>query len=234
VTFLNQEQIGKYILNLRKKHNLTQSEFASRLNVTSQAVSKWENGRGIPDIELLKKISEEFNVNIDDILNGKRNKKKNYYFFITRILIILIISGITIYFLTRPDSDLNMNWLSSDNTEFKINGIAAFRNDKKSIYISEIQYLNEDNKNEEFKLIECSLYETMGDSQQRISKCTYKNEDEWKVLSELLQSIEFKVDNYDSNCKDYSTHEFYILIELINSENKSYTYKIPLRIEENC
>ena len=53
---MNSEKIGKFIYDLRKKYDLTQKELADKLNVTAQAVSKWENGRGVPDIELLKKL----------------------------------------------------------------------------------------------------------------------------------------------------------------------------------
>lgn len=41
---MNQEKIGKFILDLRKQNKMTQKEFADKLNVTAQAVSKWENG----------------------------------------------------------------------------------------------------------------------------------------------------------------------------------------------
>ena len=51
------EEIGNVIKNIRKENNLTQSEFASILWVSSQAVSKWENGVSIPDISTLKEIS---------------------------------------------------------------------------------------------------------------------------------------------------------------------------------
>ena len=53
---MNSEKIGKFIYDLRKKYNLTQKELADKLNVTAQTVSKWKNGRGVPDIELLKKL----------------------------------------------------------------------------------------------------------------------------------------------------------------------------------
>ena len=52
---MNQEKIGKFILKLRMDNNLSQAKFADKIGVTYQAVSKWENGRGIPDIEMLKK-----------------------------------------------------------------------------------------------------------------------------------------------------------------------------------
>ena len=75
---MNQEKIGNLIKEIRKKNNLTQAEFAERYGVTYQAVSKWENGKNIPDIMLLKKISEDFDTPIEALLEGKRviNKKK--------------------------------------------------------------------------------------------------------------------------------------------------------------
>ena len=73
---MNQEKIGKYIYELRIKNNLTQKDLADKLSITSQAVSKWENGRGIPDIEQLNKLSEIFNVDIKEIINGEDNKKE--------------------------------------------------------------------------------------------------------------------------------------------------------------
>ena len=74
---MDQEKIGKFIKKLRKDNNLTQDELAKKLGVTYQAVSKWENGKSIPDIAILKTVSELFNVNIDELLEGSvKNKKK--------------------------------------------------------------------------------------------------------------------------------------------------------------
>ena len=87
---MNQEKIGKFIYDLRKKYNLTQAELASRLHVTAQAVSKWENGRGVPDIELLKRLSEEFDVSITELIEGeeKNNGKKISPFFTQCFILI--------------------------------------------------------------------------------------------------------------------------------------------------
>lgn len=57
------------ILELRKKHNLSQEEMADKLFVTRQAVSRWENGETTPNIETLKLISKEFDVTINQLLN---------------------------------------------------------------------------------------------------------------------------------------------------------------------
>ena len=74
---MDQEKIGQFIKKIREENNLTQKELADRLGVTFQAVSKWENGKNAPDLGILKQISDEFNVNIDEILSGKRSSKKD-------------------------------------------------------------------------------------------------------------------------------------------------------------
>ena len=47
---MNQEKIGKFILKLRKEKNMSQLDLADKIGVTDRAISKWENGKGLPDI----------------------------------------------------------------------------------------------------------------------------------------------------------------------------------------
>ena len=56
---------------LRKNRGLTQEELAEVLYVSRTAISKWESGRGMPNIESLKAISKFFNVSLDDLLSGE-------------------------------------------------------------------------------------------------------------------------------------------------------------------
>ena len=67
---MNSENLGKMISKLRKKSGLTQSQLASRLNVTDKAISKWENGGGFPEITQIPALSEVFGVSSDYILKG--------------------------------------------------------------------------------------------------------------------------------------------------------------------
>ena len=60
--------------SLRKQANLTQSELADKLNVSRQAVTKWERGVGLPDIDNCKKLSSIFNISIDKLLDYKLEK----------------------------------------------------------------------------------------------------------------------------------------------------------------
>jgi transcriptional regulator with XRE-family HTH domain len=62
---------GAFISSLRKAQNWTQLELADRLNVTHQAVSRWETGSSFPDIATLVRIAELFGVQVDDVLNGE-------------------------------------------------------------------------------------------------------------------------------------------------------------------
>ena len=67
---MNQDKISNKIKELRKQNNLTQKEFASIFGVTYQAVSKWENGINIPDIEILKSICKKYDLDINEFLLG--------------------------------------------------------------------------------------------------------------------------------------------------------------------
>lgn len=97
--FMNQDKISKLIKDLRKKNNLTQNEFAKEFNVTYQAVSKWENGKNLPDINVLKEICDKYNLNINDFLEGKSVKNNNKRNKIIVILIMIILLLISVFLL---------------------------------------------------------------------------------------------------------------------------------------
>lgn len=63
---------GALIAALRKEKNLSQAQLAERLGVTNKAVSRWETGRGYPDVELLPLIARELEVSISELLEGER------------------------------------------------------------------------------------------------------------------------------------------------------------------
>ncbi len=65
-------EFGEKLQGLRKNKGLTQEELAELLYVSRTAVSKWESGRGYPNIDSLKEISKYFSVSIDDLLSGEK------------------------------------------------------------------------------------------------------------------------------------------------------------------
>ena len=66
---------GNLIKELRTEKGLTQKELAEKLNVSTAAVSKWENGKGFPDISILEGLSAELEISITELIKGERTEE---------------------------------------------------------------------------------------------------------------------------------------------------------------
>lgn len=75
---MNQEKIGKFILECRKAQKLTQSELAEKLGVTDKSISNWENGRNMPDLSLFKPLCKILDITINDLISGEKVTKDKY------------------------------------------------------------------------------------------------------------------------------------------------------------
>ena len=67
------KKVGAFISSSRKEKNMTQKELADKIGVTDKAVSRWETGRGFPDVSILKSLSEVLGMSIAEIVNGEKN-----------------------------------------------------------------------------------------------------------------------------------------------------------------
>ena len=128
---MDSKKIGLFIKELRQKNNMSQNILAEKIPINREAISKWENGRTIPDSSTIIRLSEIFNVSIDEIMFGeyrsKENEKKlqdiNLMIYDDRnlinkkynktakflvvsliVLLIMIISFLLYYFLNSYDS----------------------------------------------------------------------------------------------------------------------------------
>ena len=70
------KSIGENIAALRKKHNMTQEALAAEIGVSAQAVSKWENGTNLPDIQLLPILADIFGVSIDTLYGREKSRSE--------------------------------------------------------------------------------------------------------------------------------------------------------------
>ena len=70
-------EYGNYLYKLRKESSLTQRAVAYQLSVSDKAVSKWENGKSMPNLRELKLLATLYNVNLEDLINDQRIKAKN-------------------------------------------------------------------------------------------------------------------------------------------------------------
>lgn len=70
---MDNAKTGAFIAELRKELGLTQRELADRIGVTDKAVSKWERGRGFPDVAILESLAKELNVSVTELISGERS-----------------------------------------------------------------------------------------------------------------------------------------------------------------
>lgn len=125
---MDQKKIGSFIKNRRIEKGLTQIELANKLNVTDKAISNYENGRRIPDISILKELSNILDVSINELLNGevinaddlqekcdeniisvmnnsKKFKKRMIFFIVGIILSLIIVLFINVYIGLNKECD---------------------------------------------------------------------------------------------------------------------------------
>lgn len=227
---MDQEKVGKFIKEIRIKNNLTQKELADKLGVTFQAVSKWENGKNIPDISLLKEISRLFDVNIDDILEGETKNKinnRNIYYILGGIIVAIII--LLIVFLSGDRHDFEFKQISTSCDNFNITGSMAYNKDKTSLYISSVEFCGSDD-NEVYESIKCTLYEDHDGEENEISSCKIDNN---ITLEEYLKDVKISVDNYELSCENMIDSELFLEINATLENNKDVVYKIPITLLEN-
>ena len=68
---MDQVRIGRFIAERRKMKSLTQAQLAEKLNITDRAVSKWENGRALPDSSIMLELCEILDITVNDLLCGE-------------------------------------------------------------------------------------------------------------------------------------------------------------------
>ena len=93
--------LGERIRDERKKRGLSQEEQAEILNVSRQAITKWETDRGIPDIANLIRISEEFEISLDELIKGDNSVKRKIIYDSTmkkwHLLVLIYLMAIVAY-----------------------------------------------------------------------------------------------------------------------------------------
>lgn len=75
---MDQQKTGRFIAQRRKEKNLTQMQLAEILGITDRAVSKWENGRSLPDSSIMLDLCRELGITVNDLLNGEVISMENY------------------------------------------------------------------------------------------------------------------------------------------------------------
>lgn len=72
---MDQKKIGRFLKELRKEKEITQEQLAEQFNVSNRTISRWENGNNMPDLDILIEISDYYEVDLREILNGERKSE---------------------------------------------------------------------------------------------------------------------------------------------------------------
>lgn len=76
---MDQIKIGKFISQMRKNLHMTQKQLADKLNISDKTVSKWECGKGLPEVSLMLPLCEALKINVNELLSGERLSDENYH-----------------------------------------------------------------------------------------------------------------------------------------------------------
>ena len=74
---MDQKKIGVFLKELRKEKELTQEQLAEIVQVSNRTVSRWENGNNMPDLDILIELSDFYEVELREILDGERKSEKD-------------------------------------------------------------------------------------------------------------------------------------------------------------
>ncbi|MCR4581536.1 MAG: helix-turn-helix domain-containing protein [Bacilli bacterium] len=232
---MDPQKVGNLIKELRKNNGLTQKDLADKYGVTYQAVSKWENGTNLPDIVLIKQMCDDFNLNVNDFLDGNKIQSKSSKSFnilvgiLIGVIVVAIIVTIVIHYQHKEESptnpDIDLKKITTTCDIFKISGNLAYNAQSSTIRISKIEYCGGDDT-KKYESIKCVLSES--------DNVIYTCEEEKNInLEDYLKTISIKVDNYKQTCKIYKEDTLMLFIEA-KDNNKTTSYKIPLHLDDEC
>lgn len=222
---------GKFILSLRQEKGLSQYQLAEMIPISRQAVSKWERGENIPDSYTLLKLSEMFNVTINELLLGERqldnsveslekttltildqsNKKskkiKRMLIIFTTIITVLLLAFLSYYFISSYNS-VEVYTVGGDNNKtFMKSGIFITTKEKYYLKLGELHSnTNKTIKNIQFyykKNGKEILIQEDKDIDNIVLKeyYGYSEKINYKDIKELLKKSYLKI-TYEDNTKE--------------------------------
>lgn len=156
----NKEVIGSLIAEARKDKKMTQQELAEKINITDKAVSNWETGKNLPDVEMIKKIEKILDIELLEKVNKKSKMNKLLllllpFLIIFIFLLIYFISNynqVTLYKIDLNNADYTINYsyllINHNAVTIKLNKITNNELPYQPDYKITLYYLKNDNKNE--------------------------------------------------------------------------------------
>lgn len=147
---MDKYKFGEFIYQKRKELHMTQDELGRKLNVTNKAVSKWETGETLPDIQSLELLASTLNVSIDELITQVKPKKEvvtktNKLPIILSIIlgiiviVLMILLGLSIY-KEKPSDEIS---IEDFNSYFVIDSYKSEFNDETLVIYIRVKELSE-------------------------------------------------------------------------------------------
>lgn len=230
---MEQDKIGKFIAECRKKQNLTQAQLGEKLGVTDKAVSKWENGLRLPDVTILNDLSNILNVTTTELLNGKSFMQDIQSITASETQYYQIINKELLLFLNDHYNNCSIYLVQSENSDYFIEGLIIDSKENDFINISFIK-----NKNREIDLVYSYEYSFSIENEiiykiGNILLYEYKKEDFAIPFNKVLQEIKLyiiKKNSQDSTFAEMLNKNLILQIKYINQnfEQKSIIISLSL------
>ena len=230
---MEQDKIGKFIAECRKKQNLTQAQLGEKLGVTDKAVSKWENGLRLPDVTILNDLSNILNVTTTELLNGKSFMQDIQSITASETQYYQIINKELLLFLNDHYNNCSIYLVQSENSDYFIEGLIIDSKENDFINISFIK-----NKNREIDLVYSYEYSFSIENEiiykiGNILLYEYKKEDFAIPFNKVLQEIKLyiiKKNSQDSTFVEMLNKNLILQIKYINQnfEQKSIIISLSL------
>lgn len=214
---MNADKIGKFIKCLREEKGWNQLELSKKIYITQQAVSSWENGKSIPDIEKLRLLSDLFNVNIEDLYAGERIKnvhqkneviysvvknehqKLKKWFLIFSIIVIFMISIFLLYYFINSYKSIKVYLISTNDEKINIDGLMIASKDKtyfqlvvENLNVKEITLLCSENE----------IYKTKDNNINFKDGYGYNEFLAYNSLKDIMNNLHLNIIDIDNNFYD--------------------------------
>lgn len=247
-------KVGKLIAKLRKEKGMTQDELADKFEITGKSVSKWERGINAPDISILKSLSEELGISIEELLSGELNTGDNlnngdimidsikYYNNLIKhknsikvlFLIIILVFVFSLVFTINNYNKFSIYSIISDDSRMTLDGYIIFNQSEKIMVLNDIAFTSgTEGTQNDLKAKNVNLKLMSGN--KVIFYIYSKNDFGFEYLSFILSTISANVtdknDNNQSIISKKDLKNMYLVIEYDDIYEK--TNDIKLKIKTN-
>lgn len=250
------QKVGRFIAERRKDKKLTQEKLGELIGVTDTTISKWERGINAPDISVLNKLSDIFEVSVSEILNGCKNdeskqlredttlKNIEYYTKMTRLkyvklssyIIVGILMLFAILFTISNYNQFKVYSISSKDSSYTVQGYMIFNQKRNLTIIRNIDIHDKflgTHKEEKIKTIKVSV---LSENKILFSILEEKSNLEYTINSYLLNKTYFIDEVLATKEKtlsqDIKLDKMELEIEYVNINGNKFTISIPLNIKE--